>query len=239
VSSNQVWLDTAWAVVRSHLPTPPAVVVELGCGPVGGFVPALLADGYEALGIDPQAPEGPSYRRLEFERSELPPDVDAVVASVSLHHVADPGEVLDRVAAALKPGGVVVVLEWDWESFDEASARWAFERLDLDAEAKGWLHGARERWLASDLPWDTYLRDWATGHGLHSARILVDALDERFERVSCQTGAYLFPELAGTTEADELQAVRAGSIQALRIDYVGRCRVLSAREAAPEIRSAR
>jgi SAM-dependent methyltransferase len=222
VSSNQLWLDTAWAMVASHLPAPPGVVVELGCGAAGGVVPALLAGGYTAVGIDPQAPEGPCYRRLEFERAELPPDVDAVVASVSLHHVADPGEVLDRVRAALKPGGAVVVLEWDWESFDEASARWAFERLDLDAEAKGWLHGARERWLASGQPWDTYLRDWATGHGLHSARTLVDALDERFERVSCETGAYLFPELAHTTEADERRAIESGLVRAVRIDYVGR-----------------
>jgi SAM-dependent methyltransferase len=198
------------------------VVVELGCGSLGGLVPALLADGYQATGIDPQAPDGPNYRRLEFERSELPDAVDAVAASVSLHHVADPGEVLDRVAAALKPGGAVVVLEWDWESFDEASARWAFERLDLTAEPKGWLHGARERWLASGLPWDDYLRGWATGHGLHSARALVDQLDDRFERVSCEGGAYLFPELTRTTEADELEAIEAGLVRALRIDYAGR-----------------
>src|SRR5579859_7940259 len=131
-------------MVSSHLPPPPAMVVELGCGSLGGLVPALLADGYEALGVDPEAPDESNYRRIEFERSELPDAVDAVVASVSLHHVADPGEVLDRVAAALKPRGTVVVIEWDWESFDEASARWGFERLDLEAESRGWLHGARE-----------------------------------------------------------------------------------------------
>jgi hypothetical protein len=57
---------------------------------------------------------------------------------------------------------------------------------------------------------------------LHSARRLVEALDERFERVSCERGAYLFPELARTSEADELQAIEAGVIRALRIDYLGR-----------------
>jgi SAM-dependent methyltransferase len=209
-------------MVSSHLPPPPAVVVELGCGSAGGVVPALLAAGYEGIGIDPEAPEGPPYRRLEFERSELPPEVDAVVASVSLHHVADPGEVLDRVADALKPGGTAVVIEWDWENFDEPSARWAFERLDWDTEHKGWLHRGYEHWQASGLDWDTYLRDWATGHGLHSAQALVRELDARFERVSCERGAYLFPELVGTTESDELDAIAAGEIRALRIDYVGR-----------------
>jgi SAM-dependent methyltransferase len=222
VSSNQQWLETAWSTVRSHLPAPPAVVVELGCGSAGGLVPALLADGYEAIGIDPEAPDGPSYRRVEFERCELPSEVDAVVASVSLHHVGDPGEVLDRIAGALQPGGTVVVLEWDWESFDEASARWGFERLDLAAEPKGWLHRGYEHWQASGLPWDDYLRGWAAGHGLHSARALIDGLDARFERVSCERGAYLFLELAQTTEADELDAIAAGRIRALRVDWVGR-----------------
>ncbi len=216
-----------WPRVRSWLPAPPALVVELGCGSLGGFVPALEADGYAVLGIDPAAPEGPGYRRVEFERAELPSEVDAVVASVSLHHVADPHEVLNRIAGALRPGGVVAVMEWDWESLDEATARWGFERLDPAAD--GWLPGTRERWRASGLAWDDALRRWAVGHGLHSAQALVRRLDERFERVRCERGAYLFPELAETTEADELQAIDAGLIRALRVDYVGRRRNLTER----------
>jgi SAM-dependent methyltransferase len=222
MSSNQLWLAAMYPRVRSWLPPPPAAVLELGCGSVGGFVPALLSDGYQAIGIDPEAPEGASYRRIEFERSDLPEAADAVVASVSLHHVADTGEVLDRIAAALKPDGTLVVIEWDWESFDEASARWGFERLDWDTENKGWLHRGYEHWQASGEPWETYLHGWATGHGLHSAQALVTGLDERFERVRCERGAYLFPELARTSEADELDAIEAGLVQALRVDYVGR-----------------
>lgn len=224
MSSKQPWLEAMYPRVRSWLPTPPSVVLELGCGSVGGFVPALQSDGFQAVGIDPEAPEGASYRRIEFERSELPDNVDAVAASVSLHHVADTGEVLDRVAAALKPGGTVVVIEWDWESFDESSARWGFERLDWETEHKGWLHRGYEHWQASGQPWESYLHGWAAGHGLHSARALVEALDARFERVSCERGAYLFPELAHTTEDDELDAIEAGEIRALRVDYVGRRR---------------
>jgi SAM-dependent methyltransferase len=186
------------------------------------LVPALLDDGYQAIGIDPEAPDGPNYRQIEFERSDLPAEVDAVVASVSLHHVGDPADVLDRVAAALRPGGTLVVLEWDWEGFDEASARWAFDRLDWETADKGWLHRGYEHWKASGLAWEAYLRGWAGGHGLHSARALVEALDQRFERVSCERGAYLFPELTRTSEGDELDAIAAGRIKALRVDWVGR-----------------
>lgn len=221
MSAKPTWLEAMWPRVRSYLPAPPAVVVEIGCGSLGGFVPALLHDGYRALGIDPDAPEGDDYRRVEFERAELPLPPDAVVACTSLHHVADPADVLDRIVDALAADGPVVVVEWDWENFDEPSARWAFERLDPAAEPKGWLHGARERWIESGLPWDAYLSGWAAQHGLHSARALLEKLDERFERVCCEHGPYLFPELTETSEVEERRAIDAGEIRPLRIDYVG------------------
>jgi SAM-dependent methyltransferase len=123
-------------------------VVDIGCGPLGGFVPMLRAEGYDAIGIDPQAPEQPHYRRIEFERAELPPQVDAVVASTSLHHVADSAEVIDRITSTLTSGGAVVIVEWAWEKFDEQTAAWCFNRLGPDDET-GWLHRRRDEWLAS------------------------------------------------------------------------------------------
>jgi SAM-dependent methyltransferase len=224
VSSKQRWLDVMWSRVRSDLPAPPAVIVEVGCGSLGGFVPMLERQGYQALGIDPQAPEGPSYRRVEFEESDVSAPVDAVVACTSLHHVAYPAVVVDRIADVLGPDGTIVVVEWDWESFDEASARWGFERIDPGDEPSGWLHGARERWLDSGLAWDDYLTGWTGEHGLHGASALVRELDRRFDRVRCDRGAYLFSDLPETSEAEELSAIEAGDIRALRIDYVGRRR---------------
>jgi hypothetical protein len=91
--------------VRSYLPPPPAATVEIGCRRLGGFIPQLRAAGYEAVGIDPVAPEGASYRSVEFEHSDLPPALEGVIACTSLHHVAEPGEVLDKVATALGPAG--------------------------------------------------------------------------------------------------------------------------------------
>jgi SAM-dependent methyltransferase len=97
-----------WPVVRGRLPAPPAQVVEIGCGPLGGFVPMLRSSGYEALGVDPEAPDDVDYRRVEFEEVELACKVDAVVASTSLHHVADPAEVIDRIASSLVGGGTLI-----------------------------------------------------------------------------------------------------------------------------------
>jgi hypothetical protein len=38
------WLAAVWPFVRRQLPSAPARVLEVGCGPLGGFVPALLED---------------------------------------------------------------------------------------------------------------------------------------------------------------------------------------------------
>jgi SAM-dependent methyltransferase len=210
-----------WPVVRGRLPAPPAQVVEIGCGPLGGFVPMLHSSGYDALGVDPEAPDEERYRRIEFERAELGQAVDAVVASTSLHHVADPAEVLDRIATTLAGAGTLIVVEWAWEEFDEATADWCFQRLGPGEEA-GWLHRRRDEWVASGQPWSAYLRAWAEGERLYSANTLLRLLDERFQRAHLARGPYFFPDLARATEGDERAAIEAGEIRATRVDYVGR-----------------
>src|SRR5712691_12805947 len=92
------WLTATWPVVRACLPATPARVVEVGCGPLGGFVPMLRANRY-----------------------------DAVVASTSLHHVADPAQVIDRITNTLKSGGALVVVEWGDEEVHLRTAAWCCE----------------------------------------------------------------------------------------------------------------
>jgi SAM-dependent methyltransferase len=112
VTPGEQWLAATWPFVRSHLPDAPGRVLELGCGHLGGHVPSLRARGYDAIGIDPEAPEGPHYQRTTFESAELPEQVEAVVTSTSLHHVGDAADVIDRIAATLRRGGTLVVVEW-------------------------------------------------------------------------------------------------------------------------------
>jgi SAM-dependent methyltransferase len=217
---DERWLAAIWPLVRAHLPPAPARVMEIGCGPLGGFIPMLRSTGYEALGVDPEAPDGAEYRRIEFERAELPRELDALVASTSLHHVSDPDEVIDRIATTLPSRGTLVVVEWDWEAFDERTALWCFQRLD-SAEPANWLRRRREEWGASGRDWDAYLRDWAQQGRVHSGERLLRSLDRQFERLLLARGPYFFADLVDTDEADEVAAIDAGQIQATRIDYVG------------------
>src|SRR6266498_2765093 len=205
MTPDERWLAAVWPFVRAGLPSPPAAVLEIGCGRLGGFVPALLRDGYDAVGVDPEAPEGPGYHRIEFEAYQSPRPVDGVVACTSLYHVADLGEVLDRVGLVLVPDGALVVVEWAWERFDEATARWCFARLATpdSAAEPGWLHRRRDERAAT-------------------GQEIVRGLDARFDRRQLGFGPYFFADLADTTEADEQDAIDAAQVQATGIRYIGR-----------------
>jgi SAM-dependent methyltransferase len=226
MTPDEQWLDATWPFVRDHLPAAPGAVLEVGCGSLGGFVASLRRDGYDAVGVDPQAPGGRAYRRVKLEQCELPRPVDAVIACTSLHHVDDLDSVADRLREVLLPRGVVIVVEWAWERVDEATARWCFGRLAPTALSSdpGWLHRRRDEWADSGQPWGAYWRSWATGARLHPGREILQTLDARFDRVSCADGPYFFPELDGITESDEQAAIEAAQAQATCIRYVGTVR---------------
>jgi SAM-dependent methyltransferase len=177
--------------------------------------------GYVAVGVDPDAPEGPWYHQVEFESYDLPEPVQAVVACTSLHHVANVGAVLDLAAAAMLPGGSLIVVEWARERFDEATARWCFDRLRPAGDHPSWLQKRQDEWLASRLPWTAYCRAWAQEEGLHAGEDIVRELDARFDRQSLTYAPYFFPDLADVTEGDEQAAIDAGELRANRISYAG------------------
>jgi SAM-dependent methyltransferase len=226
VTPDEIWLAATWPLVRAQLPGPPARVIELGCGELGGHVPALLGAGYQALGIDPEAPAGPGYRAIPFEDYQPDQPVDAVLASLSLHHVADPGAVLGQVAGMLRPGGTLVVIEWGWDTLDEATARWCFSHRRPDPEDPDehgtWLGHLQSEWTDSGRPWPEFCRGWAEGHGLHPLTAVQAALAGRFTPVHESLGPYYFPELAGVSPADEQAAIDAGRIRAGCLRYAGR-----------------
>jgi SAM-dependent methyltransferase len=223
MTPDERWLAEMWPFVRAQLPRAPAAALEIGCGPLGGFVPALLEAGYDAAGVDPEAPRGRAYHQTEFEHYDVPAPLDAVIACTSLHHVADLCVVLDRVAEALVPGGTLVVIEWAHELFDEPTARWCFDRLGPPAsdDEHGWLLDRRDEHAASGQSWDAYRRGWAEQEGLHTGEEIVRGLDARFDRRSCANGPYFFADLDGVSQDDEQDAIDSGAIQATGIRYTG------------------
>jgi ubiquinone/menaquinone biosynthesis C-methylase UbiE len=118
---------TLWAFLERWLPTPPARLIDVGCGD-GEFTLKSRAAGFECLGVDPLAPNGPGFIRSTLE--DFLPDsrFDAAVAIRSLHHLHDLDAAVDRLAQALEPGGRLVMSEFSIEAVDEAARSWLAER---------------------------------------------------------------------------------------------------------------
>jgi hypothetical protein len=129
-----------------------------------------------------------------------------------LHHVGDLPLAVDKVAEALVPSGVLVVVEWAHELFDEATARWCFDRLPKEGHT--FLHHHRDDWAETGLPWSQYVRQWARDeHRLHTWTEIERSLATRFTCEHVEQTPYYFPSL-GISEDDEVRAIRSGTIQA-------------------------
>jgi SAM-dependent methyltransferase len=117
--------------VRSALPPTPTRVLEIGAGG-GELAGELREDGYDVVAIDP-ASETPAVRAIALGDLEEPPaSFDAAVAIVSLHHVEPLAASCRRLAELMRPGGRLVVDEFDVERFDTGAAAWWLARREPD-----------------------------------------------------------------------------------------------------------
>jgi SAM-dependent methyltransferase len=133
--------DDVTAFVRGSLPPPPARILEIGAG--DGALAAALA-GYEVVAIDP-ASDVPHVRRVALADVDEPEgSFDAAVAVVSLHHVEPLEASCERLAALVRPGGLLVVDEVDFERVDERAARWWLDRRGDAAHTLEDIARARE-----------------------------------------------------------------------------------------------
>jgi 2-polyprenyl-3-methyl-5-hydroxy-6-metoxy-1,4-benzoquinol methylase len=180
--------------VLAELPRYPARVLEVGCGD-GDLARSLAAAGYDVLAIDPEAPEGPFFRRATIEELDERGPFDAVVASRSLHHVEDLGVALDKIATLLRSGGALILDEFAWDGLNPRSAA----EVGIDFE------------------------EWREEHeGLHTSKAMLDELGTRFEQRSLSWEPYLHRESRqAVSEERERQLIDAGRLAPTGFRYVG------------------
>ena len=121
-------MDALIDFVLSQVPPPPRRVLEIGCGK-GELALALADAGYEVVAIDPEAPEGPIFRRTTIEALNDPGPFDAVFASLSLHHVNDLGATLDKLVRLLR--GRLILNEHAWDRLEPMTPEWEKEHEGL------------------------------------------------------------------------------------------------------------
>jgi SAM-dependent methyltransferase len=113
--------------VLANLPRAPARVLEVGAGR-GELAQVLRDTGYDVTAIDPE-PGGDGVVAVGLaELDEPAASFDAAVAVVSLHHVRPLDGACRRLADVVRPGGVLLVDEFDIERFDEPAAAWWLEQ---------------------------------------------------------------------------------------------------------------
>ena len=175
-------------------------MVEVGCGD-GTLTRALAADGYDVLGVDPEAPPGDLFRRSTLEALPDEGPFDGAFLSLVLHHVHDLGVALDKLHSLLAPGAPVVVREYGWDLVDEATARWDYERQGRDGG----------------------LAEWRAEHeDLHGYEAMRSALDARLRERSFEWGPFLAAhDPAEGNAAEERGLIEAGEIRAVGFVYVG------------------
>ncbi len=200
--------------VVSHLPPPPARVLEVGCG-AGELTRALHDAGYDATGIDPAAPHGALFRKLKLEDLAEDERFDAVVAVRSLHHVTDLAGALDKIVRLLWRRGPLVVDEFAWDLMDEPTADWFYGQKRALAAAG--------RISAAPRTLEDCRREWEGDHvGLQGYGTLRRELDTRFQERAFAWVPHLYRELGGiASEALERTLVDAGAIAATGFRYVG------------------
>src|SRR5690349_2126259 len=136
------------AFVRAALPPPPARVLEVGAGR-GELAAALRTAGWDVVAIDPAADGAPGVEPVTLiDAPGEPGSFDAAVAVVSLHHVDPLAESCARLAELVRPGGALVIDEFDVGAFDERAARWQMAQrqaagIDHPHDVSHWTHDLR------------------------------------------------------------------------------------------------
>jgi SAM-dependent methyltransferase len=115
------------AFIARSLPAPPVRVLDVGCGD-GALTRGLRALGYDAVGVDPEAPAEPGFERVPLERLRCEERFDAAVAVRSLHHIGDLPRAATALAGCLRPGARLAVVEFAVESLGDATERWLSDR---------------------------------------------------------------------------------------------------------------
>jgi len=194
--------------VRASLPPPTARVLEIGAGD-GELAARLGAAGYEVVAIDP-AGEGAVLPVALLELEEPHASFDAALAVVSLHHVEPLEPSCRRLAEVVRPGGTLVVDEFDVGLMDEAAARWLLDRWRDTGQA-------RDRDPADMV---AELR----AH-LHPLGTLRDELGEWFELGPVARASYLYRWYLGEEFREgEEELIAAGWLPELGARFVGRRR---------------
>ena len=181
----------AYDLIRQFLPPASAAILEVGSGT--GFLSLEMARGghrITALDTDDEAialatatlhsdrrvNDLVTYHRHDVAGWSAPPDsFDVVVVSRTLHHLADPSDVLANIRRWLRPQGRLICLDFTYDRFDRRAGRWmASIRCLLES-----IGAYARQELATANPGDAIdqvVDSWHRDHAEHDLRTSAEML---------------------------------------------------------------
>jgi SAM-dependent methyltransferase len=195
------------------LPSPPARVLEAGCGR-GALAAALAELGYEVTGVDRNAEMAAAAGErgvsvIQADVFDVTGEYDVVLFTRSLHHAEDLDEILAHAVTLLAPGGQIIIEEFAWERLDHAAADFLYDNRAL-LVAAGLLVG--------ETPTSDLLDAWVAGHDfLHQGSAMLDAMSRAGSDLTTVATAMLWRLIDGrggawtepaTWAPDALNAIR-------------------------------
>ena len=213
-------------------------VLEVGCAR-GDLARRLGADGMAITALDIELNEprpGPGVRFVEADfRVYDDQPYDAIIFAATLHHIDPISAAIDRAAALLNPGGLLVVDDFDLDAPRASTARWYYETQELLASTGLYAYDRidadnadpRMRWL------DAHTHDPPMSTG----RQMIAAIAARFAIRDTQRGPYLYRYIcsglpdddAGASVAHHVFNLEQKRCQAGTLDPVG-LRVVAIRQ---------
>ena len=208
------------AFVAAHVPLRGARVLEVGCGD-GDLAAWLATRGAEVVGVDISADavrsaraRGVDARHGDFLGFGDAP-FDVVLCTRSLHHIHDLEEAVGRAHELLRPGGSLLLEEFDLTAVDAPSLRWYYDMRFLVRDVAGGVGGA----LVDDVE-----RAWHDDHAhdppLHEGVAMIAAVEQRFGRPRIERGPYYYVSICSaptTVPLPEEMAEAIWRLETLRI----------------------
>jgi SAM-dependent methyltransferase len=195
--------------------------LEIGCG-AGDIALRLGHLGWQVLGIDidPAIVAAAQLRGVDAVHADLlafkTEAFDVVLVTHSLHHISPLDSAVDQIQRLVRPGGWLLVEEFDYSAMDGPTATWFYDRQDILEEA-GVLRSQGPRSNHGD-PLERFRAEHrhhghgehhtaaraghkASGHEhLHAGSAMREAIEARFRVHFAERAAYLYRYLCAGLE---------------------------------------
>jgi len=215
-----------WRLIAEALPSPPARVLDVGCG-TGAISLEVARAGHDVTAIDPdpsaiEIAERSNHDsrpgRLSYHEGDVATWVadaaafDVVVSSRVLHHVPEPAAALERIHRWLRPGGLFVCVDFLHDRFDRRDAQWLAQVRGLLEATESYCRDGRLP-TSPDSAVERIAWEWEQDHvvdqDLNGSADIDEPLDRLFPTHTRSWHPYLYWDILEGIDLAEPAAERA------------------------------